>query len=280
MKILSFQSAVAFGCVGNSAAVFPLQRLGVEVLPVDTVQLSNHPGLGGFGGDAHEPGHLRSVVEGLGRLGELARLDGVLSGYLGTPGAGDALVLAVQAMKRANPSGLFLCDPVMGETDKGLYVRPGIPAFFQTRAVPLADVVTPNSFELNQLTGLPAGTVAEAARAARTLLECGPRLVVATGVDGANTLAVTREAAWVVRTPLLPFRPSGAGDLLAALLMARLLAGDGPAEALSWAVSGLYGVLDASLALGRTDLALVAAQDEFVEPTHRFPTEPLALDDN
>lgn len=280
MKILSFQSAVAYGHVGNSAAVFPLQRLGFEVWPVDTVQFSNHPGYGHWGGAAMPPEQVAAVVDGLSRVGALAECDAVLSGYLGDAATGAAVLEAVARVKRQRPGALFVCDPVMGDAG-GLYVRDGIPEFLAGAALAAADVVTPNRFELEVLSGQPAATMADAAEAARALLARGPRVVVATSLgEGASIacLAVTAEGAWAVRTPRLPFQPpvSGTGDALSALLLAHLLRGEAAPEALSLAVSSLYGVLDKTRSLGRREMALVQAQDEIALPSRLFP--PLAVD--
>lgn len=278
MQILSFQSSVAYGHVGNSAAVFPLQRLGFEVWPVDSVQFSNHPGHGAWTGTATPAAQLIRLVEGLEAVGALGRCDGVLSGYLGEAESGQALLRALAAV---GPDALYLCDPVMGDDGPGLYVKPDIPAMMAERLLPAARVATPNRFELSLLSGLPVATLAEAATAARTLLRRGPRLVVATSLPapggGLACLAVTAEAAWAVATPILafPVAPNGAGDLLSALLLAHLLRGEPPPQALSLAVSGLFGVLNRTLALGRRELALVAAQDELVQPGRRFAAEAI-----
>jgi len=270
MNILSFQSAVAFGHVGNSAAVFPLQRLGFEVWPVDSVQFSNHPGHGQWGGGTAESATIRSLLDGLARVGALARCDGVLSGYVGEAALG---TLLLDAVARAKPGALYLCDPVMGD-DGRVYVADGIPDFMRERAVPMADIVTPNRFELELLSGLPARDMAEAVVAARHVLARGPRAVVATSLeDGAACLAVTADGAWAVRTPRLPLSVNGGGDLLAALLLAHTLRGEAAPEALSLAVSSLYGVLERTLSLGRRELALVQAQDEIALPSRLFPPE-------
>jgi len=287
MKVLSLQSAVAYGHVGNSAAVFPLQRLGFEVWPVDTVQFSNHPGYGAWGGDVLPPDHVARVVAGLDAAGVLSSCDAVLSGYLGDSGTGEAVLAAVAAVKAANPNAIYLCDPVIGDGEKGVYVQDGIPAFFAERAIAVADVITPNRFELELLSGQPAPTLSAAAAAAGLLIKPHPsrprRLatVVVTGLEangGMASLAVTAEGAWAVRTPLLPFNPPlhGAGDALAALLLAHLLRGEAAPEALSLAVSSLWGVLDKTLTLGQRELALVAAQDEIALPSRLFPPLPVA----
>lgn len=279
MKILSLQSAVAFGHVGNSAAVFPLQRLGFEVWPVDTVQFSNHPGYGQWGGSVLDSPHVRAVVDGLSRVGALATCDAVLSGYLGDAAIGEALLEAVARVRQQTPKALFLCDPVMGD-DGGLYVRDGIPQFLAERALPVADIVTPNRFELEILSGRKVTGLGDVAAAARDVLARGPRIVVATSLIEGTSIAcavVTADGAWAVRTPRLAFTPpvSGAGDTLAALLLAHLLRGEAAPEALSLAVSSLYGVLDKTRSLGRRELALVQAQDEIALPSHLFAPLPL-----
>lgn len=275
MNILSLSSAVAFGHVGNSAVVPPLQRLGFEVWPVDTVQFSNHPGYGRFQGAVLPAAQVVAVVRGLAELGVLAQCDGLLTGYLGDPGSGEAALAARAGM---TPGGLWLCDPVMGDDGTGLYVRPGIPDFMRDRAVPGCDVLTPNRFELELLTGVPVGTLSEAAAAARLLLARGPRAVFVTSLgDGTHCLAVTAAGAWTVATPKLPFPDpvNGAGDLLAALLLARLLEGSAAAAALSGAVSSLFAVLLRTLELGRRELALVAALDGMMRPERVFEATAL-----
>jgi len=280
MKILSIQSAVAYGHVGNSAAVFPLQRLGFEVWPIDTVQFSNHPGYGGWGGDVLAAEHVRAVIAGLDAAGVLSACDAVLTGYLGDAASGEAALEAVSTAKAHNPRALYLCDPVIGDVGKGVYVRDGIPAFLAERALPAADIVTPNRFELELLTGESAATPAAAAAAARRLIARGPTMVIATGIEGPDSvtnLAVTAEGAWAVRTPKLAFEPPvhGGGDTLAALLLAHLLRGEAAPEALSLAVSSLWGVLERTRSLGRRELALVAAQDEIALPSRLFPPLPI-----
>jgi len=286
MKIVSLQSAVAYGHVGNSAALLPLQRLGHEVWPVDTVQFSNHPGYGGFQGMRLPAAHLIRMIDGLAAVGALETCDGLLTGYLGEAGTVEAAVLAAGLIRSKRPEALYLCDPVMGDAPHGLYVDPDLPEAFQTRLLPLADIVTPNRFELERLTHRVVGTVADAAAAARSLLggpdRPGPRLVLATGLDDGQemiVLAVTADRVWQVRTPLLPVspEPSGTGDVLAALLFGRLLSGHDIPAALDLAISGLFAVLEQTVALQRRELALVAAQDAMIAPIRRFAAVAIDL---
>src|SRR3972149_1824264 len=143
MTLLSIQSHVAFGHVGNAAAVFPLQRLGVEVWPVHTVQFSNHTGYGEWKGEVFGASLIRDVVAGIEARGALGECDGVLSGYMGGADIGAAILDAVSAVKRVNPAARYCCDPVIGDVNSGVFVRPGIPEFMRERAGPAADIVTP-----------------------------------------------------------------------------------------------------------------------------------------
>jgi len=187
MAILSIQSHVAFGHVGNSAAVFPLQRLGFDVWPVHTVQYSNHLGYGDFAGTVLGAAHVTEVLAGIAARGVLRTCEAVLSGYLGEAAIGEAVLGALAAVRHANPNALYLCDPVMGDIGEGFYVRDGIPEFLRDQAVPAADIVTPNVFELEHLTGRRVATLADALAAAQQVLGLGPSVVVVTSLRHAAT---------------------------------------------------------------------------------------------
>ncbi len=279
-NVLAIQSTVAFGHVGNAAATLPLQLLGHEVWPVDTVRFSNHPGHGRHRGRIVPSTEVAELLAGIGELGLYARADAVLSGYLGDPGTGAVIAGAVTLVKRANPAARYLCDPVMGDAGR-LFVKPEVPAVLRDRLVPLADIVTPNLFELGLLSGgeAPAGTAAIVA-AARAVCARGPGLVVITGLDGADvpadaidTLAITPKAVWRVRAPRLARRFDGAGDCFAALLLGHLLNNATLSGAISRAVSSLQPIL---VATGDArDLALVAARAAIVKPPVLFRAEKL-----
>src|SRR6476661_7973693 len=216
MRFLSIQSSVAYGHVGNSAATFPLQRLGHEVWPVHTVVFSNHTGYGAWRGPLLAPEDVRAVVTGIAERGVLPSCDAVLSGYLGGPGICAVVVDAVAQVKAANPRATYTCDPVMGNATSGCFVDPAIPPIIREQVVPVADVITPNQFELGFLTGTSPDTLEstlESADAARAL---GPSTVLVTSVlrpdrpaDTIEMLAVTAEGAWTVRTPRLPIKVNG-----------------------------------------------------------------------
>jgi len=283
--ILSIQSHVAYGHVGNAAAVFPLQRLGFEVWPVHTVQYSNHLGYGDWAGQVFTAEHVRQVVDGIAARGVFGRCAAVLSGYLGEAAVGEAVIAAVQQVRAANPAALYLCDPVMGDMGDGLYVRENIPAFLRDRALPLADIITPNQFELELLTDTRITSEVEALAAARRTLSFGPKIALVTSLhhldipdDAIDMLAVSATGAWRVRTPYLPFdpAPNGSGDAVAALFLAHYLTSADCATALAGAAAAIFAVMACTHAAGTRELQLIAAQDEIVAPKRRFPVERIA----
>jgi pyridoxine kinase len=281
VRILSVQSSVAYGHVGNSAAVFPLQRLGHEVWPVLTVHFSNHTGYGEWRGPLLAPSDVADVIRGVAERGVLPSCDAVLSGYQGAETVGEVVLDAVAQVKAANPAAVYCCDPVMGDVGRGFFVRPGIPEFMRDRVVPAADVVTPNQFELEYLVGGTVGTVAELLDAVDAVRARGPRSVLVTSVRTADTpddaiemVAVDGEGAWSVRTPLLPLSVNGAGDVTAALFLALSLT-DGTRAALERTASSVFAVLAATHEAGRREIALIPAQDEIVAPTRAFTATPL-----
>jgi pyridoxine kinase len=284
MNVLSIQSHVAYGHVGNSAAAFPLQRLGFEVWRINTVQFSNHTGYGHWTGQVFDASHVRDLVDGIEARGALKACNAVLSGYLGDAALGEVILDAVARVREANPEALYLCDPVMGDFDTGLYVRDGIPEFLRAKAVPAADVITPNVFELETLTGTKVTSLADAVEAARGLLALGPKIVLVTSLVHRETapgmiemLLVTAEANWRVATPFLAIDPlpNGAGDTVAALFLAHLLNGLVPSEAMGRAAASIFAVMEATRQAGTRELRLIAAQDQLAEPDKKFPVERL-----
>ncbi len=280
--LLSIQSHVVYGHVGNSAVVFPLQRLGAEVLPLHTVQFSNHAGYSGWRGRAFDAATIDECVAGLAAVGALARCDGALSGYLGRAEVGEATLRAVAALRAANPLAAYCCDPVIGDVGRGVYVEAGVAEFFRDRALPAATIATPNAFELSFLAGLAVNDVASARRAIAALQRTGPRVVLATSLTLVDTPAdaldmIVAEAGevWRLRTPRLPIAVNGAGDLIAALFFFHWLERRSTADALAAAAASVYGVVAATAAAGVRELALVEAQDELVRPTKRFRAEAI-----
>jgi pyridoxine kinase len=282
MNLLSIQSHVAYGHVGNAAAVFALQRLGCEVWPVHTVQFSNHPGYGAWRGSVFDAAMVGEVVKGIAERGALGRCDGVLSGYLGAAEIGAAILDAVAVTKAANPLARYCCDPVIGDVDSGVYVRAGIAEFLRERALPAADVITPNRFELEQLSGQGSATRAAALAAAESLRARGPRAVLVTSVNTAETprdavdmLACDSTGRFLVRTPRLPTSVHGAGDLVAALFFFHYLRAGVLADALARTASSIFGVLRRTAQANAGELLLIEAQDELVAPSQIFRPEPI-----
>ncbi|MFN4017521.1 MAG: pyridoxal kinase PdxY [Reyranella sp.] len=287
MRFLSLQSHVAYGYVGNRAATFPLQRLGHEVWAVNTVEFSNHTGYGAWRGRAASADQVAEIVQGIEALGQFSRCDGLLTGYVGDAALADVVLDTARRVRAANRRAVWCCDPVLGDVDTGIYVKPGIDAFFRDRAIPAADLVTPNHFELEHLTGRTVSTMGEALSAARTLLgqgPQGPRLALITSLrradaraDTIEMVAVTPDAAWRVATPMIGFEiaPNGTGDAVAALFTAHWIAGDNVADALGKAASSIFAVLEATRAMGERELQLVAAQDRLVAPPRAFRAEKL-----
>jgi len=280
--LLSIQSHVVYGHVGNSAVVFPLQRLGAEVLPLDTVQFSSHAGYPGWRGRAFTAAEIDDCVAGLEAIGALARCDGVLSGYLGRAEVGEAALRAVAALRLANPAAAYCCDPVIGDVGRGVYVDKGVAEFLRKRALPAATIATPNAFELSHVTDLPVDDVAGAKRAIAALQTTGPRIVLATSLslvdtpaDALDMIVAETDQAWRLRTPRLPIAVNGAGDLIAALFFFHWLTNRSAAQSLAAAASSLHGVIAATAAAQARELLLVEAQDELVRPSRAFRPEPI-----
>lgn len=283
MRFLSLQSHVAYGYVGNRAATFPLQRLGHEVWAVNTVEFSNHTGYGEWRGRAASADQVAEIVQGIEALGQFKHCDALLTGYVGDAALADVVLDTAHRVRIANPRAIWCCDPVLGDIDTGIYVKPGIDEFFRKRAIPAADLVTPNHFELEHLTGRRVATMQEAIAAARILLD-GPRLALVTSLrrtdapaDAIEMIAVTPDAAWRVATPLIGFdiAPNGTGDAVAALFSAHWIAGDAVPVALAKSASSIFAVLEVTRAAGERELQLVAAQDRLVAPPRTFTAEKI-----
>ena len=280
LNILSIQSWVSYGHVGNASAVFPLQRLGAEVWAVNTVQFSNHTGYGAWRGTVFGAELIHELVEGIAERGALARCDAVLSGYMGSAEIGDAILAAAARAKAANGAAMYCCDPVIGDVGRGVFVRPGIPDFMRDRAVPAADILTPNQFELEWMTGQQVTSLASAKAAIAALQAKGPRCVLVTSLrtedtpaDAIELLAGEGGEFWRLRTPLLPLSINGAGDAIAALFLFHRLRWGEARVALSAAASSIYGLLRRTAEAGSREILTVAAQEEFVTPSRVFRAE-------
>ncbi|SDO75698.1 pyridoxine kinase [Microbacterium sp. ru370.1] len=277
MKVLSIQSAVAYGHVGNSAAVFPLQRIGVEVLPVYTVNFSNHTGYGAWRGPLISPDDVAAVIAGIEERGIFPEIDVVLSGYQGGEGIGDVIIDAVSRVKKANPDAVYACDPVMGNARSGCFVAPAIPELLRERVVPTADIITPNQFELGFLTGTEPGSIDSTLASADLVRARGPRTVLVTSVERPDREADTIEmmviddaGAWIVQTPLIPMKANGSGDVTAALFTAHYRRTGDAADALARTASSVFDLLSNTYESGSRELRLVESQEAYAHPRLQF----------
>ncbi|MCA1783717.1 MAG: pyridoxal kinase PdxY [Intrasporangiaceae bacterium] len=277
MTILSIQSSVAYGHVGNSAAVFPLQRLGVEVWPVYTVHFSNHTGYGAWRGPLLAAEDVREVITGVEERDAMPEIDAVLSGYQGGSQIGDVILDAVARVKAANPKAIYACDPVMGNAKSGCFVHPDIPVLLRERVVPKADLITPNQFELGFLTETEPDDLESTLSSVDRARDMGPASVLVTSVlrpdrpeATIETLAVHGDGAWIVQTPYLPLKANGSGDVTAALFTAHLLDTGDAGIALARTVSSIFDLLQTTLDSGRRELQLVQSQEAIAHPRMQF----------
>jgi pyridoxine kinase len=282
VSILSIQSHVAYGHAGNSAAVFPLQRLGRDVWPVMTVQFSNHTGYGAWRGRLLRAQDVAEVVAGIEDRGVMGECEAVLSGYQGAQDVGEVVLDAVARVKRHNPGAVYCCDPVMGDVGRGMFVRAGIPELMRDRVVPAADVVTPNHFELDFLAGSSTTTLGGMLEAADRVRDGGPSVVLVTSAvvedtpeDRLDLVLVTPEGAWRIRTPRLPVTLNGTGDLTTAVFLANLLDRGAPEVALARTTSSVFAVVAATAAAGARELLIVETQDRLAHPRMEFEPERL-----
>ncbi|MFN3614994.1 MAG: pyridoxal kinase [Rubrimonas sp.] len=276
MLVIAIQSQVVVGHVGNSAAAFPMRAAGVEVLDVPTTLLSNHPRYPTVRGRVLEADLVADLLRGVEERDAPARAAVVLTGYMGSTANAEVVADFVARAKAVNPTLLHVCDPVMGDEDVGFFAPPDLVAAFRDRLIPLADVLTPNRFELSAITGAPAGDGALSAQAAGSLR----RTVAVTGVfsaDGAtvSTIVTSAGAAWSVTTPRLHTRPAGTGDLFAGLFAARVAQRVAAQDAAALAVSGVFAALRHTPAERWAEMPITARIEAILRPDPLFPAEPL-----
>lgn len=283
MHVLSIQSSVAYGHVGNSSATFPLQRLGIEVSPVLTVHFSNHTGYGQWRGPVLDPADVADVITGIEERGVLGTVDAVLSGYLGDVAVGKVVLDALDRVRAVNPDVVYCCDPVMGDVGRGVFVRRGIPEFMRDAAVPAADVVTPNQFELEYLTGRTVDTMESALDAVAALRAQGPEVVLVTSLvrpggpeNEIELLAVDAQAAYLIATPMLDLSVNGAGDMTAALFLAHWRRTGEVRLALEHTTNSVFAVLEETARTGAREIQIIAAQDAIARPPRRFSATRVA----
>ncbi len=286
MNILSIQSHVAYGHAGNASAVFPLQRMGFEVWPVHTVMFSNHTGHGSWRGPVFEPGTISEVIAGIEDRGVLKECTAVLSGYMGAPELGSAILDAVDKVKSENPEALYCCDPVIGDTDRGIFVRTGIPELFRDKVLQRADILTPNHFELEILTGHKVNTLEDALKAVKELQEIGPSKVLVTSLTRTDAqpgviemLAVDKNEAWIIATPRLefPYPVNGSGDATTAVFLAKYLRTRNLKKTLEHTAGAIFALFEKTWATKSRELQLIAAQDAYVTPPQQFQASSVEI---
>lgn len=286
INILSIQSHVVFGHAGNNAAEFPMRRLGVNVWPLNTVQFSNHTQYRQWTGTVMPASHLVEIADGISAIGELKRCDAVLSGYMGSPVQGNAIIEIVKKVKTVNPNALYFCDPVMGHPEKGCFVPQGVSDFLCNTALPMADMMAPNILELEALNGKQRiNSVDEAILACRELCKKGPKVILVKHLSRAGyqkdrfeMLLVTQNEAWHIDRPLVDFgvrQPVGVGDMTSGLFLANILLGKSLVEALEHTTAAVYAVMLETLKQDEYELQLVAAQDEIKKPNQWFKAKKI-----
>lgn len=282
--ILSIQSHVAYGYVGNRAATFPMQLLGYDVWAVNTVQFSNHTGYGEWTGDVFPAKHIDDLINGIESRGKMHKCQALLSGYMGDASIGEAILSALDKIKQHNPDAIFCCDPVMGDVGRGFFVRPGIYEFIRDHVIKKADIITPNQFEVEALTGLKIEKLDDAKKICEKLHNTGPEIVLITSIRTSDIdpkkiymLLSTPEGVWTISTPYLslPIAPNGAGDMVASIFLARFLQSQCPIDALQKMTSSIYSVFQETEASGERELQLISVQSQISNPLHQFKAEKL-----
>lgn len=283
MNILSIRSHVSYGHVGNSAAVFPLQRIGHEVWPVHTVNFSNHTGYGQWGGELIPAAQVRNVIDGMEQRGAFERIDAILSGYQGGSDIADVIVDAVARIKEANPQAVYACDPVMGNAKSGCFVSDLIPPLLRDKVVPVADIITPNQFELEYLTGVPAHDTTSTLEAIAAAQEMGPDTVLVTSVrrpetpaDAIEMIAANGQGAWLVRTPFIDFKRNGSGDVTAALFTGHYIRERDAADALARTASSVFDLIETTFTADSRELLIIESQEAIAHPRLQFEVEQIA----
>ena len=240
MTVLSIQSSVIFGYVGNNIARPVLQTLGYDVWCVDTVNFSNHPGYGSFTGSVKEAHKIQDEINGLANLDILGECDAILSGYLGEVETAKTVSRTIELIKEQNETAIYLLDPVIGD-DGQIYVKNGLIEAFKNELLPKADVILPNQSELGWLSGLKINDVSSLKTASKYLIKCGAKTVVVTGIPEIETLTnyvVTSDAFWAISTPKLNRKFNGTGDLFSSLFTGALLQTKDLYNALNFATEG------------------------------------------
>lgn len=265
MTVLSIQSSVIFGYVGNNIARPVLQTLGYDVWCVDTVNFSNHPGYGSFTGSVKEAHKIQEEINGLANLDILGECDAILSGYLGEVETAKTVSRTIELIKEQNETAIYLLDPVIGD-DGQIYVKNGLIEAFKNELLPKADVILPNQSELGWLSGLKINDVSSLKTASKYLIKCGAKTVVVTGIPEIETLTnyvITSDAFWAISTPKLNRKFSGTGDLFSSLFTGAFLQTKDLYNALNFATEGCSIVVRETQKKGSKELSVLPVLNQF-----------------
>jgi len=287
MAVLSIQSHVVYGYAGNTAAVFPLQRLGREVWAINTVEFSNHTGYGAWRGKVLGADLASDLVTGLEERGVLNRCEAVLSGYLGDADVAMVIADAVKKVKSKSPGAIYACDPVMGDVGRGFYVKPDIPDIFKKKLIPLADIITPNQFELDAISGIKTQNISDTLKAVKLLHEMGPSVVLVTSYKDKkgelSMIASNKKEIYKITTPELPFEKNvaGTGDMTMAVFLSRYLETKNLRKTLDLCTASVFSILEASFNAADKkkhtpiDLKIIDNQKELDSPSYSFKAEKI-----
>ncbi|TCP97664.1 pyridoxal kinase [Cricetibacter osteomyelitidis] len=284
-NVLSIQSHVVYGYAGNKSAIFPMQLLGVDAWALNTVQFSNHTQYGKWTGMVIPKEQIGEIVRGIDEIGELKKCDAVLSGYMGSAEQVEEILKAVQKVKSLNPNAIYLCDPVMGNVEKGCIVADGVKEGLCNLALPQADITTPNLVELRELSGLKVESFDEAVEAVKIILSKGPKRVVVKHLSRAGKdpsqfemLFANQEGIWHLTRPLHEFKldPVGVGDLVASLFLANLLNGKSDLDAFEHTANAVNDVMSITHQLNSYELQLIEARHVIVNPVSKYKAVKIA----
>lgn len=278
-NILSIQSHVVYGYVGNKVANFVLQRLGNETLIINTAQLSTHTGYKNYSGMIFDHHHINQIIDTLDHNSMLSKCNAVISGYIGNENIGDSLLTALSMIKGKNNQAIYCCDPVMGDNNRGFFVQPEVKDFMQ-RAIGVADIITPNQFEACALTNSTIMNIDDLKSVLQTLHKLGPKIILITSVvcEGINNGDISNiifdgQNYYLCTTPYIEFKqyPNGCGDLLASLFLSHYLSFKDIERALQLTVSSVFAILQSTKYKGSRELDIINSQDQLIKPCNKFP---------